>query len=193
MISCILLTAGESQRFGSPKALADIHGKKALEVVQLKLIESIVDEIIIVTGAHESLIKPYVLNHSKVRLVHNKDYKFGQTSSFQTGINSVDPNSKGFMLLPIDCPFVLPQTLEALIHYFNEHHPTILIPAYRDKRGHPPIFHNTLKNEILNLDKNKGLNNLISTHQAEVLHLNDSGIIQTFNTREDLEAILRLT
>ena len=100
MISCILLTAGESKRFGSPKALADIGQNKAIQLLQQKLLQSIVDEIIIVTGASESLIKPYVLNHSKVRLVHNKDYKFGQTSSFQTGLSIVDKNSFGFMLLP---------------------------------------------------------------------------------------------
>ena len=74
MISCILLTAGESQRFGSPKALAQIHQTKAIEVLQEKLIQSLVAEIIIVTGAYENLIKPYVFNHSKVRVVHNKDY-----------------------------------------------------------------------------------------------------------------------
>lgn len=191
MISCILLTGGESQRFGSPKALADIHGSKAIEVLQKKLIESLVDEIIIVTGAHENLIKPYVFNHSKVRLVYNKDYKLGQTSSFQKGLSVVDTNTQGFMLLPVDCPFILTTTIDELIGYSNQRNPIILIPEYHGKRGHPPIFHAKLKHEILDLNTEKGLNSLMTNHQVQALDINDPGIIQTFNTKEELEEILR--
>jgi molybdenum cofactor cytidylyltransferase len=193
MISCILLTGGESQRFGSPKALADIHGKKAIEVLQDQLIQSLADEIIIVTGAHDHLIKPYVFNHSKVRIVHNKDYKFGQTSSFLTGINVVDPNCQGLMLLPVDCPFLLTTTIDELIAYFQQRNPAILIPSYQGKRGHPPVFHIKLKNEILNLNVERGLNSLMLQHQVQTIDINDPGIIQTFNTQEELEEILRFT
>ncbi len=190
MISCILLTAGESKRFGSPKALADIQNQKTIQVLQEKLIQSLIDEIIIVTGAFENLINPYVLNHSKVRVVHNKDYKLGQTSSFQTGLNIVDKNSKGIMLLPIDCPFILTTSIDTLICYFRKHVHDILIPSYQEKKGHPPILNAKLKNEILNLPPNKGLNSLIKLYQTKVLEINDPGIIQSFNTKEELEKIV---
>ena len=190
MISCILLTAGESLRFGSPKALAALGSVKAIELVQQKLIQSLANEIIVVTGAYETLIKSYVLNHSKVRLVHNKDYKLGQTSSFQTGVSIVDKNSHGFMLLPIDCPFALTQTIDELILCFHRQTPSILIPTYRGRRGHPPIFHQKLKQSILDLPKDQGLNCLITQFPVQSLELNDPGITQSFNTKEDLEKIL---
>jgi molybdenum cofactor cytidylyltransferase len=192
MVSCILLTAGDSHRFGSPKALADIHSKKAIELLQNKLISSLVNEIVIVTGAHENLIKPYVFNHSKVRLVYNKDHKFGQTSSFQTGLAAVDPNATGLMLLPIDCPFILTATIDELVGYFLQKDPALLIPTYQSKRGHPPIFHSKLKNEILSLPVEQGLNSLMLKHQVHTIEINDDpGIIQTFNTKEELEEILK--
>ena len=193
MISCVLLTAGESLRFGSPKALADINHLKAIEFLQQKLIESLTDEIIVVTGAHETLIKPYVFNHSKVRLVHNKDYKIGQTSSFQTALRSVDQNSSGFMLLPIDCPFVSTKTINDLRSTFQQKNPAILMPSYQGKHGHPPVFHQRIKKDILNLSTDKGLNSLFTQYQAQILELDDPGIIQTFNTKEELEKILTLT
>jgi len=190
MISCILLTAGESSRFGSPKALCTIDGQKAIELLQQRLIQSTVDEIIIVTGHQEELIKPHVLNHSKVKLVHHKDYKFGQTSSFQTGLNSVDKSSFGFMLLPVDCPFIQTSTINAIIHQFCLRLPEILIPSYLDKRGHPPVFHTHLKQEILELPTNLGLNSLIAKHAVSLIPLNDPGITQTFNTPGELALLL---
>jgi molybdenum cofactor cytidylyltransferase len=192
MISCILLTAGESKRFNSPKALAQIHSQKAIERLQQKLMTSSVDEIIVVTGAHETLIKPYVFNHSKVRLVYNKDYKFGQTSSFQTGLNSVDERSEGFMLLPVDCPFVETSTIDLMVREFQEQKPAILVPSYHQKRGHPPIFHAKLKNQLLELPTSKGLNTLMTPETVQVLEINDPGIILTFNTQEELQEVLRL-
>ncbi|MEI7999294.1 MAG: nucleotidyltransferase family protein [Candidatus Omnitrophota bacterium] len=191
MISCILLTAGESSRFGSPKALANINNIKTIELLQNNLIKSKIHEIIIVTGAHESLIKPYVFNHSKVSLVYNKDYKLGQTSSFQKGLSVVDNNSYGYMLIPIDFPFIKTTTINALILHFQSQDPTILIPLYQGKRGHPPIFHQKLKKNILDLPKEMGINRLNAENQVQTLEVNDPGIIQTFNTNEELEEILR--
>ena len=190
MISCILLTAGESQRFGSPKALAQIHQSTAIEILQEKLVQSLVTEIIIVTGAHENLIKPYVFNHSKVSVVYNKDYKFGQTSSFQKGIGAANNNSNGLMLLPVDCPFVSTQSINQLLETFLQEKPVILIPSFKGKRGHPPIFNNDLKETILKLDVHQGLNDFMREQKIQTLEIADPGLVQTFNTEEELNKIL---
>lgn len=190
MISCILLSAGESKRFGSPKALAQIHQTTAIELLQTMLLKSIVNEIIVVTGAHDDLIKPHVFNHSKVRIVYNKDYKIGQTSSFQTGISVANPLADGFMLLPVDCPFIQPQTIDQLIEYFNHKQSSILLPIHKGMRGHPPIFHKNLRETILNLNPYQGMNNFMREQIVESLELEDPGIVQTFNTPEELNKLL---
>jgi len=89
MIACILLSAGLSQRFGSPKALAQWNTGTVIEHLQNLLVKSQVDEIIVVCGAHADQIKPHILEHKQVRFVYNKDYNFGQTSSFKAGLKSV--------------------------------------------------------------------------------------------------------
>ncbi len=190
MISCVLLTAGESQRFGSPKALAQIQQKKAIELIQERLVESRVSEIIIVTGAHEELIKPHVFNHSRVSVVHNKDYKFGQTSSFQKGISIVKADSEGFMLLPVDCPFILTKTIDELIETFVQNKPPILIPIFKGRRGHPPIFNSVLKETILALDVHQGMNDFMRGQHIQNFETTDPGVIQTFNTEEELNKII---
>ena len=69
MISCILLSAGYSSRFGSPKALAKLNGQTIIEQLQKILVASILDEIIVVLGAFAEDIKSYLLKHKKIKLV----------------------------------------------------------------------------------------------------------------------------
>src|SRR3989338_11318940 len=134
MISCVLLSAGESERFGSPKALARTSRRTAIEDLQNTLLISIAEEIIVVLGAYFDVLKPYVFNHKKVRIVYNKDYKLGQTSSFQTGLSAVGNETRAVLLAPVDCPLILTSTVDTLIHDFKQSSPPILIPAYQTKR-----------------------------------------------------------
>ena len=187
MISCVLLSAGESRRFGSPKALAVINNKSAIGVIQQTLLDSGLDEIFVVLGADRALIKPHVFNHKKVQLVYNKNYKFGQTSSFQAGITSINKKAKGIMLFPVDCPFITSATLRCLIEVFNEQNPSVLVPIFNHRRGHPSIFNASLKKEIMLLPAERGINTLFDRHAPTLLEVHDSGILKTFNTPEELK------
>lgn len=189
MISCILLAAGLSQRFGSPKALAQIHHQPAILHIQQTLLKSSCNEIIIVLGAAMEMIQPYVLNHKRIRIVYNKDYNFGQTSSIKAGIKAVDNAALGLMFWPVDCPLINASSVDTLIECFLKESPAILIPTYQDKRGHPPLFHKKLKEEILNLPLDKGLNSLFLKHQICEMEINDAGIIKSFNTKEEKEKL----
>ncbi len=191
MISCIILAAGFSSRFGSPKALAKLNGINVIESLQKTLLETSVKEIIVVLGAHSDQIKSSLLNHKKVRFVYNKDYNFGQTSSFKVGLKNISSGLAGIMLLPVDYPFVGQATIEDLVGSFLENKPTILIPTFNNKKGHPPIFHAKLKEEFLLLDDSVGINTINHLHKDETMLFptNDQGIIATFNTLEEFEKL----
>jgi len=189
MITCILLAAGLSERFGSPKALASITGKTVIEHVQNTLLESHCDKIIVVLGAHAQQIHPYIFIHSRIRVVYNKHYNFGQTSSVQTAWQFIDPSSEGLLQLPVDCPLIQPATINKMIDHFKNISPDILIPTYKNIKGHPPIFHRNLKSKILNLSLNDGLNSLFSDHPPQTLEIEDSGIIKSFNTPQEFDDI----
>ncbi len=188
MVSCILLSAGESQRFGSPKALAKISHHSAIEEVQNSLLSSMADEIVVVLGAHSESIKRHVFNHKRVRIVYNKDYKLGQTSSLQAGLSVVD--KADFLMIPVDCPFVQTATIDTLIRYFKQHQPSVLVPTYQGQRGHPPVLNASLKKEILALGPSIGLNHLFLAYPPVLLEIDDPGIIQTFNTPAELKELV---
>ncbi len=189
MISGILLAAGESRRFGSPKALVEINHRSIISVLQQRLLDCGLDEIVVVLGAHRESIEPHVFNHTKVRVVYNKDYKLGQTSSFQAGIAASSEKNHGFLLLPVDYAWISGATINKLIAHFNAEHPAILIPVFEGHRGHPPIFNTALKHEILTLSPSHGVNELFGRYPPALLDVNDPGVIKTFNTHEELEKI----
>jgi CTP:molybdopterin cytidylyltransferase MocA len=193
MVTCILLTGGLSQRFGSPKALARFNGETIVERLQNLLLRTQVHEIITVLGAQAKLIKPYLLKHKCVKFVYNKDYNLGQTSSFKVGLQSVSKKVHGFLLLPVDYPFITEDTINRLTDFYKENNPLILIPSFEGQKGHPPLFSNRLRDEFLTLDNNCGLYSVAHTHPSEtkILTVTDRGVIQTFNTQEEFEALKR--
>lgn len=194
MITCILLSAGLSQRFGSPKALAPLNGDTVIGHLQKNLVQTQVDEIIMVLGAQADQIKPRLLNHKKVKFVYNKDYILGQTSSFKVGLGQMADDTMGIMLLPIDCPFIQKETVNRLIQYFLNQNPLILIPAYRGQKGHPPLFSARLLDELLRLKNDCGLNTIAQSHQDEtvIFPVEDRGIITSFNTPEEFDNVQKL-
>ena len=191
MISCVVLSAGLSVRFGSPKALAKINNEPIIERLQKLLLNTPLYEIIVVLGHEADKIQPHLLNHKRIQFVHNKDYNLGQTSSVKVGFKAVNPQSEGIMLLPVDYPLVKKETIDQLIEFFLEKKPTILVPAFEDHKGHPPIFHAKLKSEILSLPNEIGLNTIGHKHQKDtmVLPLKDPGIVKSFNTPQELEQL----
>ena len=68
-----------------------------------------------------SEIQPSIFIHSRIRVVYNKDYYFGQTSSVQAGWREADNSSKGIMFLPVDCPLVQASTIDTIIDHFKKH------------------------------------------------------------------------
>lgn len=192
MLTCILLSAGLSERFGSPKALAQLYGTTVIEHVQKKLLQTSCDEILVVLGAHAEQIQPSIFNHSRIRVVYNKDYILGQTSSVQAGWRDIKNTSTDVMFLPVDCPIAQSTSIDKVIHYFKENETDILIPCHNNKKGHPPVFSQRLRSKVLDLPLDMGLNSLFAAHPPQTIEINDPGIIKSFNTLEELELISRL-
>lgn len=194
MISCILLSAGKSSRFGSPKACVQINNQTLIEQHLKKLLKTQLIEIIIVLGSQAELIEPCILEHKRVKVVHNKDWKFGQTSSFQKGINSISSESEAVLLLPVDFPNIKIDTFNDLINSYRlaVNKNPIIIPTFQGKKGHPPIFSNYYTEEISRLNPSQGINTIQQKYSNKILEVavSDQAILQTFNTIEELNVLL---
>lgn len=187
----VILSGGESSRFGSPKALVDWNGRPLIADILQRLLASKLDEIIVVLGAGAKLIEPFLLKHKKIKVVYNKDYKLGQTSSFKTGWRALSPGTRAAGLLPVDYPLLKTETVDQLINEFTIRKPLFLVPAYQNRKGHPPFFHFRLGPEILGLSVETGLNSLMKNHSSDVAvyEVDDPGVGLSFNTPEELRII----
>ena len=193
MVTCILLAAGESRRFGTPKSLAQIKGQTLIALLTQRLIAAKTGKIIVVLGANADLISSRIPENPCLTVVVNKDYVEGQTSSFKTGLNAIPDGTSGVMLLPIDVPFVKKETLEVLIKTFIEKKPLVLVPTFEGKFGHPPIFSSQLIPEFKELRNGDPLFTVQRRHASESLEIptTDEGVHATFNTPEELHTLLQ--
>jgi CTP:molybdopterin cytidylyltransferase MocA len=191
MISAIILSAGLSQRFGEPKALAPILGTTVIRYLQDNLLKTSVDEIIIVLGHEAKRIEPHLLNHTRIKVVYNKNYNFGQTSSFQAGLRELSLSSSGVFLFPVDTPLIKIETVNKIVHAFSKNSFHIIIPTYKNQKGHPPLFSIQFKEDFLNLSVDEGINKIAKDNKenVELLAMDDPGVVCTFNTRDEWEVL----
>ena len=193
MITCIVLAAGESKRFGSPKPLASINGLPAVRVVVDTLLASAVKNIVVVLGHEAEAVRPAIPQNKRVCAIVNKDYGRGMTSSFQTGLGLTASSATGLMLLPVDMPFVNVATLDLLCRTFGEQDPLILVPTYNGRSGHPPIFSSSLSDDFKALKDDEPLSNVQHRLKQKTLYLpvDDPGIIRTYSTPQELSRLLQ--
>jgi CTP:molybdopterin cytidylyltransferase MocA len=193
MISCIVLAAGLSSRFGASKPLAQIGTRTLIETIQEKLLLTKLDEIVIVLGHQADTIIPLISKNHRVTTAINANYFLGQTSSFKCGLAKINPNTQGIMLLPVDMPVLQPDTIDELIDVFLKKSCLILIPTYQDRKGHPPIFSVTIKKELENLKNDEPLSHIIHQHEPDITKfpVADEGVVLSFNTPAELQEILR--
>ncbi|MEW6170373.1 MAG: nucleotidyltransferase family protein [Candidatus Omnitrophota bacterium] len=189
MVSIILLAAGESKRFGSPKQLAKINSTTLIEYLISKLEKTKVDEIIVVLGAYKEKIEKLIPSY--IKIATNKDYQEGQTSSLKIGLENISSDAKYFLVLPVDIPAISAETIDFVIDKFINSKFLIGIPSYKNQKGHPPIYSIKLKNQILELKNNKPLYTINHQFIGQTLDIpvDDKNILFNINTPEDLEKI----
>ncbi len=196
MLSAIILSAGESKRMGgNPKALLSTgeepSGKKFIELILTRLNEISIKDIIIVVGAHNQEITSNA-NLKGAKIIYNENWQEGQLSSLRKGISSLDTKSEGFMLNPVDCPFVRKETYEKLISEWHKDKTKIIIPSYEGRNGHPSIFPSWTYDILLNENLPEGAKTLLKQNPDKTLRIiiNDRAITDDIDTTDDYKKLL---
>jgi len=188
MIVAIVLSAGESSRMGSPKALLPIKGKSFIEEIVSVLQATKVGKIILVLGYNANEIASKI-RHLPVRVVVNEDYRKGQLSSLNVAIRSLEVEENvatidGVLVHLVDHPYLSPALVDHMIDRFYESKKLILVPTHRGKRGHPVIFSKRLFPELLSAPLEGGAKTVVHAHRDETLEIEteDEGITVDIDT-----------
>jgi molybdenum cofactor cytidylyltransferase len=195
MLAAVILAAGESRRMGSPKALLPYRGSTFLEhLLEVTRHPSIGWRRVIV-GAHAPEIARAV-RLVRDELVNNTEWEKGQLSSIRAALHSLPPGeTDGILLCPVDHPLVSAELVAALIEAFYKTASKIVVPRYKQKRGHPMIFSSALYDELLAAPQDVGARSVVWAHATEVLEIptEEEGVVLNLNDPDTLARAQRQT
>ncbi|MCE5274385.1 MAG: nucleotidyltransferase family protein [Deltaproteobacteria bacterium] len=193
-ISGIVLAAGHASRIGMTKQLLEFRQTTLLGQVVTNARRSLLDEIIVVLG-HDAAVIQRRIDFEGVRVVVNRDYLQGQSTSLKTGLSHVSSRSNAAMFLLGDQPLVDESFIDTLIRAFEESSQPLVMPVFGGRRGNPVIIGRDLFGELAaGVQGDVGARVLFkrhvdSTHEVEV----DSRCIHVdVDTLEDYRNLLAM-
>ena len=157
-IKKIVLAAGLSKRYGSENKLsALINGKSIINHTIDNLLKTFsYNDIIVVLGHdYENIIN--LINNSKISFIKNKIYKNGIGSSISTGMQKIDLNTIGVMIIPGDMPFIEKEDLIKIQNKFFELDcKKVICPKYNNIPGNPVLLPKSHFNILKKLNGDNG-------------------------------------
>ncbi|MCY7302453.1 MAG: nucleotidyltransferase family protein [Thermoleophilia bacterium] len=122
-IAAVVLAAGEASRFGTPKQ------RLLLPEVLERLLQSSVDEIVVVAGAH-TLETP-------ATVVTCAGWKRGPGASLTAGLEELSAGAEAAVVVLADGPDLAPDAVERIIASWRADGGTLVAASYGGVRGHP--------------------------------------------------------
>jgi len=189
MIAAIVLSAGKSERMGSPKALLEFRGQTFLATILAAIASARMASVVVVAGHHYDRI---VHAFPNARVVFNPNYEQGMSTSVQAGIRSLSdgPGIDGAAIFLVDHPIIDRQTIDALAARLSPGR--IVVPLCEGRRGHPVLFAADLFAEILELAPDQGLNTVVKRNRDRVVEVtvDNPGVLRDIDTPEQFARLL---
>jgi CTP:molybdopterin cytidylyltransferase MocA len=135
VIAAVVLAAGASTRFGSPKQRLLL----APVLERVRAAESI-DDVVAVTGAHEV--------ETDARLVHCPDWEAGPGASLRCGLAVLSPRVEAAIVVLADGPDLSPASIERVATAWRAGAGDVLAASYAGERGHPVLLARAIWPEI---------------------------------------------
>jgi CTP:molybdopterin cytidylyltransferase MocA len=184
----IVLAAGASTRFGSPKQLVRIAGRPLLHTAVTRASEVTGSALIVVLGSGAAQLGA-LLKHSPGSIVVNQDWREGLASSIRAGIARLPLTCGGAMLLLADQPAVSADDLRRLAGTWRKQPQYIAAALYSGTIGVPAIFPRTLFRELAQLRGDVGARALLRRNADRVVRVSMPSAAVDLDTPEDLLAI----
>lgn len=139
--SAVVLAAGQSSRMGGPnKLLLPLEGEPLVRRTVRTVLESGVQETVVVTGHQAREVTRAVLD-LPVTVQPNLRHEDGQMRSVAAGVAALARATDAILVCPGDMPLLTAGDLLALIAAYRAHpEASIVIPRHEGARGNPIVF-----------------------------------------------------
>jgi molybdenum cofactor cytidylyltransferase len=193
-VVALVLAAGASSRFGSPKLLAPLHGQPVLQHVLDALADAWLEDVVVVLGADADVIEHAIAWRAERRVVNPRP-EDGLSSSLRVGLDAaVDvPRADAVLVLLGDQPAVRPDAISAVVAAAaapGAAHAQFVRPRYpADPAPNPVLVRRSAWALAAGLDGDRGLGPLIAARPELVLEVPVTGANPDIDTPDDLAVV----
>jgi nicotine blue oxidoreductase len=125
-LAAVVLAAGASTRFGSPKQ------RLLLPLVLARVRAAPVEEVVVVLGAHEV--------ETDVRVVRCPEWELGPGASLRCGLAALGPEVEAAVAVLGDGPSLAPAAVERVATAWRASGAPVVAASYGGSRGHPLLL-----------------------------------------------------
>lgn len=180
--AAVILAAGASSRFGSPKQLARIGGRTMLEIVAQVAADAGLEPVIVV-------IPPGLAVPSNVVPAINDDPAAGLSRSLRLGLAAVPAEADAAMVLLGDQPTASRDTLTAILEAARGDRPVVAARAH-GRIGPPALLLRGAFELATKASGDEGLRAILAQHPELVTEVDVKEHVPDVDTLEDLAALI---
>lgn len=189
----IVLAAGASRRFGSPKLLAPLDGRPLLQHALDAVAAAGLDDVVVVLGEHAAAIEAAIAWRGERRTVNPRPQD-GLSSSLRLGLGAAatDPTAEAVLVVLGDQPALRPEVVAALLRAAEAAPQPIVRVRYADDEAPNPVL---VRREAwpltAGLDGDRGLGPLLAGRPDLVAEVPVDGVNPDVDTPQDLVRVAR--
>jgi CTP:molybdopterin cytidylyltransferase MocA len=185
LIGGIVLAAGAATRFGSPKQLADLHGRPLLEHALRAMARAPVDRAVVVLGAEaDEVVRVVDLNG--VEPVFCERWEEGQSASLACGLAALADCDAVVVTLG-DQPRLPPEAIARVIAARSE--AAAVRATYGGEPGHPVLLERELFDRLRDVTGDHGARNVLLSAATIEVPCDDLGGGDDVDTPQQLAAL----
>ncbi|MBI3150525.1 MAG: putative selenium-dependent hydroxylase accessory protein YqeC [Chloroflexi bacterium] len=186
----IILAAGEATRYGSPKQLLDWKGKPFVRHIAETALQTGLWPVVVVTGAYAADIES-CLKDLPVSIVHNPEFKQGQSTSIKTGVEALPKSVGAAVFLLSDQPQIPGAVIRALTEAHAKELQAVIAPlVLEERRANPVLFDRVTFPDLLQLTGDIGGRAIFSKYKVEYMPWHDDILLLDVDKPEDYQRLV---
>jgi molybdenum cofactor cytidylyltransferase len=172
-VAGVVLAAGGSRRFGSPKQLADLDGRPLLghAIAALRACSAAIDPRVVVLGNAADAIED-AIDLSRLTVVRCRDWSDGMSASLRAAIAAVGECDAAAVWLG-DQPAITAAAIERVVAARDPPSFAIVRATYAGRPGHPVVFERRVFSALGSLRGDQGAKVVVAAHQARLVECAD--------------------
>jgi molybdenum cofactor cytidylyltransferase len=185
----LILAAGASRRLGKPKQQLVFHDQTLLHRIIATAADLNAGPVLVVLNGEIMLPES-----ETIKTIVNHQWQEGMSTSIRCGIEMLQktfPSIETVIITVCDQPYVSVDLFQELIDTYRQTKKPIIACSYADTIGTPVLFHQSIFQELQELNGDKGARHLLNKDKHRVGLVNFPLGAIDIDTEEDYERLIK--